>query len=132
MHANEGSARCLRTTITIEGFERSSQRPGEHRQAGGPCQARHLDWEPRCLLASLAAMPRGILRGAVPLRRAAAVRSRLPPCMPCPDRAAWRRTIVRRSEEHTSELQSLMRSSYAVFCLKKTNQNETYTDRHCE
>src|SRR3546814_2870188 len=25
-----------------------------------------------------------------------------------------------RSEEHTSELQSLMRSSYAVFCLKKT------------
>src|SRR3546814_7080622 len=27
--------------------------------------------------------------------------------------------IVLRSEEHTSELQSLMRSSYAVFCLKK-------------
>src|SRR3546814_8842192 len=28
---------------------------------------------------------------------------------------------LRRSEEHTSELQSLMRSSYAVFCLKKKN-----------
>src|SRR3546814_9303598 len=28
---------------------------------------------------------------------------------------------VERSEEHTSELQSLMRTSYAVFCLKKTN-----------
>src|SRR3546814_2388679 len=28
-----------------------------------------------------------------------------------------------RSEEHTSELQSLMRISYAVFCLKKTKQN---------
>src|SRR3546814_6342272 len=28
-----------------------------------------------------------------------------------------------RSEEHTSELQSLMRSSYAVFCLKKKQQN---------
>src|SRR3546814_10278068 len=28
-----------------------------------------------------------------------------------------------RSEEHTSELQSLMRISYAVFCLKKTNKN---------
>src|SRR3546814_9182529 len=28
----------------------------------------------------------------------------------------------RRSEEHTSELQSLMRNSYAVFCLKKTNK----------
>src|SRR3546814_7312102 len=29
-----------------------------------------------------------------------------------------------RSEEHTSELQSLMRSSYAVFCLKKKKQNK--------
>src|SRR3546814_7920371 len=28
-----------------------------------------------------------------------------------------------RSEEHTSELQSLMRNSYAVFCLKKQNTN---------
>src|SRR3546814_2345163 len=31
----------------------------------------------------------------------------------------------RRSEEHTSELQSLMRSSYAVFCLKKKNNTST-------
>src|SRR3546814_9053866 len=31
--------------------------------------------------------------------------------------------VGRRSEEHTSELQSLMRISYAVFCLKKKNQN---------
>src|SRR3546814_12578825 len=30
-----------------------------------------------------------------------------------------------RSEEHTSELQSLMRISYAVFCLKKKKQNTT-------
>src|SRR3546814_2770522 len=30
---------------------------------------------------------------------------------------------VRRSEEHTSELQSLMRISYAVFCLKKQKHN---------
>src|SRR3546814_8586281 len=30
-----------------------------------------------------------------------------------------------RSEEHTSELQSLMRISYAVFCLKKKNQTTT-------
>src|SRR3546814_3536079 len=29
-----------------------------------------------------------------------------------------------RSEEHTSELQSLMRISYAVFCLKKNNQHK--------
>src|SRR3546814_6814838 len=32
-----------------------------------------------------------------------------------------RATISNRSEEHTSELQSLMRISYAVFCLKKKN-----------
>src|SRR3546814_2358019 len=31
-----------------------------------------------------------------------------------------------RSEEHTSELQSLMRISYAVFCLKKKNINSSY------
>src|SRR3546814_2315108 len=31
-------------------------------------------------------------------------------------------TVVARSEEHTSELQSLMRSTYAVFCLKKNKQ----------
>src|SRR3546814_1066702 len=30
-----------------------------------------------------------------------------------------------RSEEHTSELQSLMRISYAVFCLKKKKKNKT-------
>src|SRR3546814_4554621 len=34
----------------------------------------------------------------------------------------------RRSEEHTSELQSLMRISYAVFCLKKKTTNMTNTD----
>src|SRR3546814_6102422 len=35
------------------------------------------------------------------------------------------RRDVQRSEEHTSELQSLMRSSYAVFCLKKKNKHKT-------
>src|SRR3546814_7171872 len=33
--------------------------------------------------------------------------------------------VKRRSEEHTSELQSLMRISYAVFCLKKKKKNTT-------
>src|SRR3546814_7407895 len=32
------------------------------------------------------------------------------------------RSFAKRSEEHTSELQSLMRISYAVFCLKKKNK----------
>src|SRR3546814_6207463 len=35
------------------------------------------------------------------------------------------RAIAGRSEEHTSELQSLMRTSYAVFCLTKKNKLQT-------
>src|SRR3546814_8930832 len=34
------------------------------------------------------------------------------------------RIVGDRSEEHTSELQSLMRTSYAVFCLKKKNKQQ--------
>src|SRR3546814_10184349 len=41
------------------------------------------------------------------------------------DRGARRRD---KSEEHTSELQSLMRISYAVFCLKKKNTNTKHID----
>src|SRR3546814_6996302 len=51
-----------------------------------------------------------------------------------PQDAAARRLVAdpvpqRRSEEHTSELQSLMRISYAVFCLKKkkNKKNQTMT-----
>src|SRR3546814_1742559 len=34
--------------------------------------------------------------------------------------------VLERSEEHTSELQSLMRISYAVFCLKKKNTKQAH------
>src|SRR3546814_2596453 len=37
--------------------------------------------------------------------------------------------IKLRSEEHTSELQSLMRISYAVFCLKKKKNHTTYEQK---
>src|SRR3546814_5015749 len=37
-----------------------------------------------------------------------------------------------RSEEHTSELQSLMRISYAVFCLKKKKIKQNRENVHCE
>src|SRR3546814_4684881 len=43
-----------------------------------------------------------------------------------PVRAAPRQLNHFRSEEHTSELQSLMRISYAVFCLKKKKIQTTY------
>src|SRR3546814_7375113 len=39
----------------------------------------------------------------------------------CYGRGGVEPTLTDRSEEHTSELQSLMRNSYAVFCLKKKN-----------
>src|SRR3546814_4396642 len=38
--------------------------------------------------------------------------------------------LEHRSEEHTSELQSLMRISYAVFCLKKKNNNTKQAKAH--
>src|SRR3546814_3684665 len=37
--------------------------------------------------------------------------------------------VMLRSEEHTSELQSLMRSSYAVFCLKKNKHTQDILQR---
>src|SRR3546814_16208612 len=48
--------------------------------------------------------------------------SAIPCCPMCPPP---RRPACRRSEEHTSELQSLMRNSYAVFCLKKKTCHTT-------
>src|SRR3546814_7869609 len=42
---------------------------------------------------------------------------------------AFVRIRLRRSEEHTSELQSLMRISYAVFCLKKKKNTTHVTDK---
>src|SRR3546814_6447965 len=42
-------------------------------------------------------------------------------------RIANQESFLTRSEEHTSELQSLMRISYAVFCLKKKKNNNIHT-----
>src|SRR3546814_9879315 len=53
-------------------------------------------------------------------------------CSFCQSRSIWAgssptSTDLRRSEEHTSELQSLMRISYAVFCLKKKKKTNYMT-----
>src|SRR3546814_1324628 len=49
-------------------------------------------------------------------------------CLPDPEITT---NVEQRSEEHTSELQSLMRISYAVFCLKKKkNNNNTHITFH--
>src|SRR3546814_2089313 len=47
-----------------------------------------------------------------------------------PDKIQYCRSIPWRSEEHTSELQSLMRISYAVFCLKKKNTTLQHNVTH--
>src|SRR3546814_8239510 len=58
--------------------------------------------------------------------RASPDRSRHSPCRECAARRARPPGSARRSEEHTSELQSLMRISYAVFCLKKKKKHNTH------
>src|SRR3546814_6363928 len=45
-----------------------------------------------------------------------------------PEPVADDRDVTWRSEEHTSELQSLMRISYAVFCLKKKKNHQHHTN----
>src|SRR3546814_4351193 len=69
------------------------------------------------------------LRGT---HRACGTSTRRTRTVPHPDRqrsfhrlADSNHDVETRSEEHTSELQSLMRISYAVFCLKKKTKNKT-------
>src|SRR3546814_4860904 len=64
-------------------------------------------------------------------------RSAMPPpgaSTPSPARSVTARFTAAvpstRSEEHTSELQSLMRISYAVFCLKKKRNTRQQTNKH--
>src|SRR3546814_9752660 len=61
------------------------------------------------------------------------VEAGLPPHFQVADEAATAALLAeaQRSEEHTSELQSLMRISYAVFCLKKKKQNTTNKETKC-
>src|SRR3546814_5792692 len=57
-------------------------------------------------------------------------RRRLPALLASRARLPHRHARAGRSEEHTSELQSLMRISYAVFCLKKKITNKHKHNKH--
>src|SRR3546814_4139810 len=73
-------------------------------------------------------MPIGIVHAQAIVKQAAARVNRkhgLDPKIADAIEAAAQEVIAGRSEEHTSELQSLMRISYAVFCLKKKKQLNT-------
>src|SRR3546814_8317055 len=83
--------------------------------AGSACLATEWSW---------------VRRGLAPAAKTAdpAATESTPVQRPCSRTAPTAQpTTGRRSEEHTSELQSLMRISYAVFCLKKKkNKNTTH------
>src|SRR3546814_8416070 len=93
--------------------------------------------------ARLGTQPRQLAFGELPGRRDAAFDCliqaifaiQITPELPVSDRANRRQfrmqitERMQRSEEHTSELQSLMRISYAVFCLKKKTP-QTHVDDH--
>src|SRR3546814_1256223 len=66
---------------------------------------------------------RGLMRW---LRIVAPALTQPPPSLPLPAQGEGPGRALGRSEEHTSELQSLMRISYAVFCLKKKNNKEKH------
>src|SRR3546814_9848380 len=80
-----------------------------------------LFWVESSLLVWVRSLPDSIMwsdfrRSSICLSRICSIRSSmLPSCFPLSIQEGHG-----RSEEHTSELQSLMRISYAVFCLKKT------------
>src|SRR3546814_2540134 len=77
------------------------------RDWSGCCDRQHQDFTWRCpLYVRCTVLKRGVVRRLFAVEQ-----------------------LVFRSEEHTSELQSLMRISYAVFCLKKkiTNKQSTHT-----
>src|SRR3546814_2676799 len=63
-------------------------------------------------------------------RRPAPLRAEPQPGIEAADVAQGHRRHQARSEEHTSELQSLMRNSYAVFCLKKKIKTTTSNSYH--
>src|SRR3546814_10349674 len=106
--AQDGGASFNHDDATIFAFRWRTPRAIDASVA--PCSA-HAPPDVRCAAAAVRDH-RGPILGARPVGADQRQRAH-------PDRAC---AGAGRSEEHTSELQSLMRSSYAVFCLKKTNK----------
>src|SRR3546814_4745295 len=128
--------RTPRSTITDTRFPytslfRSEVRPNNPaRLPAAPPARKCSKWERQRLQSVLPKPFRGIRNSPVATRTLTILHS-APPSIraACSIPACWVRwsmchriaLLFRRSEEHTSELQSLMRISYAVFCLKKKN-----------
>src|SRR3546814_8824944 len=101
-------------TLAVHG---PGRREGHGRHAAPRALHQHLAWQPnaagshRLTEPGSSASPDGSWYLLAPSRKHDTSRR-------------WSAVSTRRSEEHTSELQSLMRISYAVFCLKKTKNNK--------
>src|SRR3546814_2178518 len=104
-----------------EGFVRSHQ--SRNHADGGP----RLRGGDALFIASLKPPP-AISAGNPYIRRATGASISSP--SRCAAVRRRRRSRRARSEEHTSELQSLMRSSYAVFCLKKKNKHNKHRKKY--
>src|SRR3546814_6058460 len=108
-----GSARCRGGHPQPRQITQIPRHDLRRREAAKPILLR--SWWPHPLLAAL---ERGLApgRGDRANRQAGSGRQR-----------RFNGDVLPRSEEHTSELQSLMRISYAVFCLKKKNRDHNHT-----
>src|SRR3546814_6895561 len=98
---------------------------GRDRDAGGGDDGSEV---PVALLAEEGQRRGECVQQSAALTSTIAAQSSVSPCSSLPSRAIpallMLSSRVRRSEEHTSELQSLMRISYAVFCLKKKKKKK--------
>src|SRR3546814_7101155 len=103
------------------------KRPGKH--AAFPCMIMEKRHNGRPLVQRHI---RGLIKGEFPACRVAGLHQlRLQTegiCLMSERLGLW--PAAQRSEEHTSELQSLMRNSYAVFCLKKKKNNISKLTQH--
>src|SRR3546814_7691338 len=74
----------------------------------------------------------GAVGSSLPSTRFTLASSSINSCLFCSRPAVSMISTSTRSEEHTSELQSLMRISYAVFCLKKKNKQTTHEQENTQ
>src|SRR3546814_9753145 len=119
MRISDWSSDVCSSDLIVAGLEKDAVAP---RDVGPQCQ--HSAAQGRLIFSAESDVPLG--RVGQPLAFEACtgiVKIDIVASIEISDRRCERQTIE-RSEEHTSELQSLMRISYAAFCLKK--KNHTY------
>src|SRR3546814_7261833 len=108
----------MRESVSIWLFEEN----GEFAFPRGGIEAESQSWDDRLLQANFSFADGRVLSGAGRGRAPSPIDNEGKPSIIGAGSLQFR--CVERSEEHTSELQSLMRISYAVFCLKKKKKSK--------